>query len=74
MNTTEPILLLYRHIVGGTVIRRMTSFVCMLLLILNLGLLGSTDGGSIAESIQQLADLSKLPQNSFCPGEVASLT
>ncbi len=54
--------------------RRMTSVSCMLLLILNFGLLGHTHGGSIAESIQLPADLSKLPQNTFCPGEEASLT
>ncbi len=47
----------------------MTFFGCVLLLFLNLA---QTRGGSMAESIQQSTDLSKLPQNSFCPGEGAS--
>jgi hypothetical protein len=43
----------------------------MLLLILKLGLLAQAHGDSPAESIQQSAGLSNLPQNSFCPGEAA---
>jgi hypothetical protein len=52
----------------------MSSFRGELLLILKLGLLAQTHGGSQAESIQQLAGFSDLQQNSFCPGEGVSLT
>jgi hypothetical protein len=57
-------------------IRRMTSFGCELLLILNLGILAQTHGGSRAKSTdhQQTSDLSRLAKNSFCPGEGAFST